>query len=122
MLTEQTVTRARLAADVLRRQGDVEGAEAVEALVRSVDQQVTPMGRLLTSSQAGARLGVTGQTVKNWVRSRTLSGYRLGGRLMIPEPVVEDYIRRAGASLDVDDLSDEEAVELVAEDRRTLPA
>ncbi len=48
---------------------------------------------MLTTSQAGDLLGVTGQTIKNWVRDRRIKGFRVGGRIMVPrDGVVYDAV------------------------------
>jgi excisionase family DNA binding protein len=118
MLSEATrVLAERMAAD-LRRRGEEEPAQVIETLVREAQgNPIAPLD-LLTSTQAGELLGVTGQTIKNWVREGTLDGYRIGGRIMIPRRIVEEYVARAGISLDLEEVSDEEAARLVAEDRR----
>ena len=72
---------------------------------------------LLTTTQTGNVLGVSGQTIKNWVREGRFTGYRVGSRIMIPKEVVEEYVRRAGPSLELEDLSDEESARLVTEGR-----
>ena len=64
---------------------------------------------MLTTTRAGDLLGVTGQTINNWVRDRRIKGFRVGGRSMVPGDVVVDYVRRARTSLDLDEISDAEA-------------
>ena len=73
--------------------------------------------RLLTTSQAGDLLSVSGQTIKNWVRDGRLSGFRVGGRIMVPKDAVAEYIYRARGSLELDEIPDETAARLVAEGR-----
>ncbi|MDQ2827819.1 MAG: helix-turn-helix domain-containing protein [Chloroflexota bacterium] len=72
---------------------------------------------LLTSTEVGDLVGVTGQTIKNWVKEGRMKAYRIGSRIMVPREVVEAYVRSAGESLDLDDCSPEEAVRLVNEAR-----
>ncbi len=72
---------------------------------------------LLTSTEVGDLVGVTGQTIKNWVKEGRMKAYRIGSRIMVPREVVEEYVRSAGESLDLDDCSPEEAVRLVDEVR-----
>lgn len=72
---------------------------------------------VLTSTEAGNLVGVSGQTIKNWVRQGRLAGYRVGGRIMIPKDTVADYVRRARRSLDLEEVADEMAARLVAEGR-----
>lgn len=101
MMTEQTIKQARAAADALRRVGDADGATTVEALIAAVRDEAVPALDLLTTTQTGSLLGVTGQAIKNWVREGRFTGYRVGSRIMIPRTVVEEYVRRAGPSLDM---------------------
>ena len=118
MLTEATRVLAERTAEDLRRRGEEESAQVIEVLVREAQGNAAAPLDLLTSTQAGELLGVTGQTIKNWVREGNLDGYRIGGRIMVPRQVVEDYVSRAGISLDLEDFSDDEAARLVAEGRR----
>ena len=118
MITEQTLTAARAAADDLRQRGEIERAAAIEALVDAAKPEALPALDLLTTGQAGELLGVTGQTIKNWVRAGRLTGYRVGGRIMLPREAVVAYVQQARQSLDLDELSDKEAARLVAEGRR----
>lgn len=118
MITEATLTIARKTATELRQRGEIEQAQVIEALVDAARDEALPSLDLLTTTQAGDLIGVTGQTIKNWVREGKLTGYRVGGRAMLPAEVVADYVNRARGSLDLDPLSDVEAAELVAEGRR----
>lgn len=117
MITERTLMAARQAATDLRQRGEVEWAAAIEALVEAARDEAVPALDLLTSSEAGDLLGVTGQTIKNWVRAGHLTGFRVGGRIMVPKESVAAYARQARTSLDLDEVSDEEAARLVAEGR-----
>jgi excisionase family DNA binding protein len=118
MVTQETLQLARTAAKELRQRGEHARAAAIDALVNASRDDTLPSLDLLTSSEAGDVLGVTGQTIKNWVRQGRLRGYRVGSRIMVPKDVVTDYVRRARGSLDLDEVSDEEAADLVAEGRR----
>jgi excisionase family DNA binding protein len=117
MVTEQTLGTAREVAAELRRQGRDEPARAVEALVAAAQDEALPSLDLLTTTEAGQLFGVSAQTIKNWVRDRRITGYRVGGRIMLPRAAVLEYVRQAGASLDLEELSDEAAAALVAESR-----
>ena len=117
MISREMLQIAKRTAEELRLRGEHERAEAIETLVEAARDEAVPSLDLLTTTQAGELLGVTGQTIKNWVRSGQLAGFRVGGRIMIPRDVVADYVRRARASLELAPLSDTEAAELVAEGR-----
>lgn len=120
MVTQETLQLARTAAAELRQRGEHERAQAIDALVEATRDEALPSLDLLTSSEAGDVLGVTGQTIKNWVRQGRLGGYRVGSRIMVPKDVLTDYVRRARGSLDLDEVSDEAAADLVAESRRQI--
>lgn len=118
MITDETLDLARTTAAELRNQGQAERARAIEALVDVAREESIPALDFLTTTKAGTLLGVTGQTIKNWVRDGRLAGYRVGGRVVIPREAVDKYVRRARGSLDLEVISDEEAAELVTEGRR----
>ncbi len=101
MLTEAMRVRAKQTAEELRQRGEDASAQVIEDLMREVQDGPVAKLDLLTSTQAGELLGVTGQTIKNWVREGNLDGYRIGGRIMLPRQAVEDYVSRAGLSLDL---------------------
>lgn len=117
MITEETLDTAKAVANELRQQGRDGPARAVEALVAAARDEALPKLDLLTTTEAGQLFGVTAQTIKNWVRDRRISGYRVGGRIMVPRAAVLEYVRQAGASLDLEELSNEEAAAVVAEGR-----
>lgn len=117
MITEQTIKEARTAVEELRRRGESDRAEAIEALIDAVRDDIIPALDLLTTTQTGNLLGVSGQTIKNWVRGGRFTGYRVGNHIMIPKAAVEEYMRRAAPALDLDDYSPEEAARLVSEGR-----
>jgi excisionase family DNA binding protein len=118
MISEETLQIARRTAEELRQRGEDERAQAIEALVDAAQQDVVPSLDLLTTTEAGDVLGVSGQTIKNWVRQGHLKGFRVGARIMVPKDAVDDYVRRARGSLDLEAISDEEATRLVEEGRR----
>jgi excisionase family DNA binding protein len=118
MVSEETLHTAQWTAKELRQRGEHEEARAIEALLEVVREDTVPSLDLLTSTEAGELLGVTGQTIKNWVRQGRLQGYRVGGRIMVPKDAVAEYVERARRSLELEVLSDEEAARLVEEGRR----
>lgn len=117
MITQETLRIAQRAAEDLRKRGERRGAEAIEALVEAVRDDALPNLNLLTSSEAGETLGVSGQTIKNWVRQGQLSGYRVGGRIMVPKDAITDYVQRARRSLELEVIPDEDTARLVDEGR-----
>jgi excisionase family DNA binding protein len=117
MITSDTIQVAKKTAAELRRLGQLEQAEAIEALLAVAPDETIPSLDLWTTTQAGELLGVSGQTIKNWVKQGRLSAFRVGGRIMIPKDALAEYVRKAKTSLDLDEVSDEEAARLVAEGR-----
>lgn len=113
MISQETLEIAKTTAEDLRQRGEHEGAQAIEALVEAAREEAVPSLNLLTSTQAGDLLGVTGQTIKNWVRQGRMVGYRVGGRIMVPKKMVADYVRRARGSLELEEIADSEAARLV---------
>jgi excisionase family DNA binding protein len=118
MISDKTLQIARRTAEELRQRGEDEPAQAIEALVDAAQPDALPSLDLLTTTVAGDVLGVSGQTIKNWVRQGQLPGYRVGGRIMVPRDVLAEYVRRARRSLELDVISDEEAASLVEKGRR----
>ena len=114
MITQETLETAKRMAEELRLRGEKDQAQAIEALLELAQPETIPSLDLLTSTQAGDLLGVSGQTIKNWVRQGRIAAYRVGGRIMVPRNVVAHYVRRARMSLELEEVSDEEAAGLVA--------
>lgn len=112
MISDETLDMARRTARELRQRGEDERARAIDTLVAAARQDAPRSLNLLTTTEAGDVLGVSGQTIKNWVRQGRLRGFRLGGRIMIARDVLSEYVARARGSLDLDVISDEEAANL----------
>ncbi len=68
-----------------------------------------------TASEAAKLVGVSGQTIKNWVSRGTLKGYRLGSRVVIPRAELDSYQQMAEAAKGLDPLPD--VGEVIAEIR-----
>ena len=73
--------RSRALVNTLREEGRDADAEIVEALISAFADPETP---LLTTGAVARHLGVTRQSVVNWVKSGRLAGVRVGGRTLIP--------------------------------------
>ena len=119
MLTRETIETVRRTAEELRQRGEQRQARALEALLDAAERDENSTG-LLTSGEAGDLLGVSGQTIKSWIRQGRIAGYRVGHRIMVPSDAVAEYVLKARSSLDLDEVSDEEAAHLVGEARRHL--
>ena len=77
------LSRSKLLAQNLRQEGRVEDAEVVDALVQSLEQQ-PDRSRFATTGEVARQLGVSRQTVVNWIKRGFLPGVKLGGRLVVP--------------------------------------
>jgi excisionase family DNA binding protein len=94
-LTQQTVRE-------LYAQGQAERARAVEAVLSQAlagrEPTGSPRSEYLTTGQAARALGVSLQTIKNWVAAGHLRAVRLGGRLLVPRGAIQanlDQLREA---------------------------
>jgi excisionase family DNA binding protein len=117
LVSRDTVRIAEETVEQLRLRGENEQARAIQDLIEATRDESPPSLDLLTSTQAGELLGVSGQTIKNWVRRGHIPAFRVGGRIMVPKDAVVEYVRRAKTSLDLEDVSDDEAARIVAEGR-----
>ncbi len=77
MISEETLRIARSTAEELRLRGEHDRAQAIETLLDAAREEAIPALDLLTSTQAGDLLGVSGQTIKNWVRQGRITAYRV---------------------------------------------
>ena len=121
-LVEPSVDRVRGVARELREQGRDEDAQAVRELLWLVEQQIEAP-KYLTTTQAGKRLGVSRQTILNWVEKGLLPGVRIGRRTMIPISAFRGFERleRTFDRLDAEvaPLEKSRLVEIVSEGRET---
>ncbi len=121
MVTEQTIKDAQAVADELRQRGEAERAQAIDVIVEAVrngNGGASPAAgpTAEASERVGDLFSVSGPTLKKWVEEGRYTSYRVG-KFSIPRELVEEYVRRAGPSLDLEEVSDEEAARLVAEER-----
>lgn len=86
---EMTVlSRSKALAQSLRQEGRVEDAQLVDELVQVVERHTQPT-QYATTGQVAQRLGVSRQTVVNWIRRGLMPGIQLGGRLVVPVAELE---------------------------------
>ena len=118
-VTDDLLERARAVAQNLRGEGRDGDADVVVQLVQALDAEPATH---YTTGQVATKLGVTRQTIVNWVKNGTLKGTRLGGRIMISKEALRKYddILRTLELLDQEapDISDEEINRLVSEGRK----
>ena len=117
---EALVDQAMAVRRRLEERGAAEDAQVVERLVRALTSVHPKAERpYYTVSEAAEFIGVSGQTVKNWISRGLVKGYRLGGRIVIPRAELDDYRSMAEASKSLDPMpSDEEIVEEIRAGRR----
>ncbi len=90
--TDKLVERALDAQRRLEERGLRDEARVMLDLIAEVQARLPQMERqFYTTAEAGRIIGVSAQTVKNWVARGLLVGYRLGGRMVIPRAALEDY-------------------------------
>ncbi len=77
------LSRSKALAQNLRQEGRLEDAEVVDTLVSSVEKQAT-RPPYATTGEVAQLLGVSRQTVVNWIKRGFVSGIKLGGRLVVP--------------------------------------
>ena len=90
--TEKLLERAADAQRRLEAQGLRDEARVLLDLIAEVRTlQPRTERQFYTTAEAGRIIGVTPQTIKNWVARGLLAGYRLGGRVVIPRAALEGY-------------------------------
>ncbi len=116
------IEEAQGAQQRLADQGLLQEAQIIAELVKeltALSPQTTKA--FYTTSEAAHIIGVTAQTIKNWVARGIIKGYRLGGRIVIPADVVDAYRPLADAARSIDPLpSREELIEAIQRGRRPV--
>ena len=83
LVSMNILQRSRRLAQDLRQEGRGEAADVVDALVQSAEKQAAH-SQYATTGEVAQRLGVSRQTVDNWIKRGFLPGVKLGGRLVVP--------------------------------------
>lgn len=91
---KKIVDKGRLLVRALRREGRRDDAQTVDALLQAVE--ANEPGPLLTTGQVAQRVGVSRQTVVNWVKKGLLPGVRLGGRTLISPAALAQFAQIEG--------------------------
>ena len=73
-------------AESLREEGRGDDAKTVDALLDQINRKEKS---LLTTGQVAKKIGVTRQTVVNWIERGWLKGVKIGGRYMISADVLK---------------------------------
>ncbi|HEX9596628.1 MAG TPA: helix-turn-helix domain-containing protein [Anaerolineales bacterium] len=94
--------KGRTLVRTLRREGRRDEAQTVDALLQAVEAAPrggNPLGAptpFLTTGEVAQRVGVSRQTVVNWVKKGLLDGVRLGGRTLIAPAALERFAQLEG--------------------------
>jgi excisionase family DNA binding protein len=78
----------------LRAEHDERAAGAVERLMQHTLVSPDPrsaLGGYMTTGQAARLIGVSAQTIKNWVDQGRLVGGRVGGRMLVARRSVQTF-------------------------------
>ena len=94
MITAQKPTttlldRGQSLAQTLTAEGRTNDAQTVAALLDAL--QPAPPPEYLTTGEVARRIGVSRQSIVNWVKKGWLDGVRLGGRIMIPRTALAEF-------------------------------
>ena len=97
MLEAKDIRLARETVRELRSQGQEERASALEAVLAAATSAVAAQGldrpdEYVTTGQAARALGVSLQTIKNWVAAGRLQAVRLGGRTLVHREALLGYL------------------------------
>ncbi len=110
------LTRGQSLSQTLRDEGRNDDAKTVTALLNAL--KPTPKPEYLTTGEVANRLGLTRQTIVNWVNKGSLDGVRLGGRIMIPRTALSEF----DDLLDIFDALDEDRPSATIEEINTALA
>ncbi len=82
-------TRGQFLTKSLHDEGRADDAVTVASLLAAL--KPARKSKYLTTGEVAKRLGLTRQTIVNWVNNGSLKGVRLGGRIMIPRTALSEY-------------------------------
>jgi excisionase family DNA binding protein len=83
MLARKTIRLAQLGIRLLEQQGEGEKARAIAEVLDAATGTAAAGDQYLTTGQVARALGVTTQTIHNWIRDGRLPAARLGGRTVV---------------------------------------
>lgn len=83
MMSSEIEQSGQSLAQRLRREGREEDALVVDLLLQNVKGRRSSAA-YATTSEVARRLGVSRQTVVNWIKRGVIPGVRLGARLVVP--------------------------------------
>lgn len=83
MVSPEIEQQSQLLAQRLRHEGREEDALVIDMLLQNVRGRRSSSA-YATTTEVARRLGVSRQTVVNWIKRGLLSGIKLGSRLVVP--------------------------------------
>jgi excisionase family DNA binding protein len=90
----------------LRNEGRSKEAQTVDALLQAITmspvEKVSESASFLTTGEVAKRVGVSRQTVVNWVNKGLLPGVRLGGRTLIEPTALQRFTKLESILDDLD--------------------
>ena len=98
----------------LRAEHDERAANAVERLMQEALVSPDPraaLGGYMTTGEAARLIGVSPQTIKNWVAQGRLTGSRVGGRMLVTRRSVQGFFDSLGTAPESPQDDDVEAAE-----------
>jgi excisionase family DNA binding protein len=100
------LSKGELLARDLRREGRRADAQTVDDLVQAIAADSGGDGGetapFLTTGEVAQRVGVSRQTVVNWVKKGILPGVRLGGRTLVAPAALRRFAQIEGILDDLD--------------------
>jgi excisionase family DNA binding protein len=93
----------------LRAEHDERAANAVERLMQQALVSPDPRAALagyMTTGEAARLIGVSAQTIKNWVAHGRLVGNRVGGRILVARRSVQSFFDALGTAADASEDED----------------
>ena len=108
------LARGRELAQSLRHEGRQDDALVIDTLVRAIDDSPP----YFTTGEVARRLGVSRQTIVNWIKQGYLPGVRVGARMLVPASAFDRYAEFEEIfNREKPALSPEEAAEIVGRGR-----
>jgi excisionase family DNA binding protein len=83
LIRMNTLLRSKTLAQSLRQEGRIEDAQVVDEMVQTLEKQASRT-QYATTGEVAQRLGVSRQTIVNWIKRGFVPGVKLGGRLVVP--------------------------------------
>ena len=98
----ELVTKGKLLARNLRHEGRRTDAQTVDDLLQAIAASTGEEASPLTTGEVAQRVGVSRQTVVNWVKKGLLPGIRLGGRTLVASAALHRFAKLEGILDDLD--------------------